>query len=99
MTSSNRELNVSSLLIQNIAIVGSGFASWGAALALVGGDQVSEPQAVLLRSRMIHIINRPIVQWITQGGLQYDARWVNGIHARNKLEVDRSVFDAAGIIW
>ena len=28
-------------MIQNIAIVGSGFASWGAALALVGGDQVS----------------------------------------------------------
>jgi hypothetical protein len=28
-------------LIQNIAIVGSGFASWGAALALVGGDQAS----------------------------------------------------------
>jgi hypothetical protein len=28
-------------LIRNVAIVGSGFASWGAAVALVGGDQLS----------------------------------------------------------
>jgi len=28
-------------LIRNVAIVGSGFASWGAAVALVGGDHVS----------------------------------------------------------
>ena len=28
-------------MIRNVAIVGSGFASWGAAVALVGGDHVS----------------------------------------------------------